>query len=41
MDYLKLRFQAIDCALDAVEPIGGEGPTWSPEVLDELERLSQ
>lgn len=39
-DYLKLRFQAIECALDGVKPIGGEGSAWGVEAADEFERLS-
>jgi len=39
-DYLKLKFQAIQCALANVKPPGGEGSAWSPEAVDEFERLT-
>lgn len=39
-DYLRLRFQAIQCGIAGIKPVGGDGTDWSPEAVDEFERLT-
>jgi len=39
-DYLKLKFQAIQCTLAHVKPAGCDGSSWSPESVDQFEILT-